>query len=178
MELDEVKETTQRLGYATKKSQPETPQLSIENAPNRQPMENNEGVVYVVELENTLKNMTDNSGFFKTYCDCEHGWMWNGYPIKNTRGTEIEINHKKFNITPAFQKVLSNSSNKPLKKINDKDREILDNILQSLDFENYKAIRGESKPVRFKQSKTNFKKQFEGPWTKNYHPFKHNRYLH
>ena len=31
-------------------------------------------------------------------------------------------------------------------------------ILESLDFENYKAIRGESKSGRFTQSKTNFKK--------------------
>ena len=32
-----------------------------------------------------------------------------------------------------------------MNKLKDKDREIFNNILESLDFENYKAIRGESK---------------------------------
>ena len=31
------------------------------------------------------------------------------------------------------------------------------NILESLDFENYKAIRGETKSARYKYSKSNFK---------------------
>ena len=55
--LDEVKETTQTIGDVKKESQPETPQLAIENTPNHQPIENNEGVIYDVELENTLNNM-------------------------------------------------------------------------------------------------------------------------
>ena len=46
-----------------------------------------------------------------------------------------------------------------MKKLNDQDREIFINNLESLDFENYKAIRGgESKSGKYKQSKTNFKK--------------------
>ena len=44
-----------------------------------------------------------------------------------------------------------------MKKLND-ECEISNNILESLDFENYKAIRGESKSGRYKHSKTNFKK--------------------
>ena len=59
----EVKETTQQIGDVIKGSQPETPQLAIESTPNHQPIENNEGVGYDVELENTLKNMTGNSRF-------------------------------------------------------------------------------------------------------------------
>ena len=43
-------------------------------------------------------------------------------------------------------------------KLNDKDKEITINILESLVFENYKAIRGESKSSRHKFSKTNFQK--------------------
>ena len=45
-----------------------------------------------------------------------------------------------------------------MKKLNDQDREIFINILENLDFENYKAIRGESKSGRYRQSKTNFRK--------------------
>ena len=39
--------------------------------------------------------------------------------------------------------MLTDSTNIPLKKLNDKDREIFTNILESLNFENYKAMRGE-----------------------------------
>ena len=84
--------------------------------------------------------------------------MRNGYPVKILGGTEVEINDKKFNITPGIQKVLTDTSNIPLKKLNDKDDELFINISESLDFENYKAIRGESKSGRYKQSQTNFEK--------------------
>ena len=45
-------------------AQPETPQAAIENTLAPQPVENNEGVIYDVELENTLNNMKNNTGFF------------------------------------------------------------------------------------------------------------------
>ena len=94
--LDEVKETTQELGEVNKKSQPNTPQLAIENTPStHQPIENNEGSIYDVELENTLNNMKKNTVFFRTKHDPEHGWMLNNHPINKLRGTEIEISGKK-----------------------------------------------------------------------------------
>ena len=46
--LDEVKKTTQDLGDVIKESQPETPQLAIEDTPTHQPIENNEGVIYMM----------------------------------------------------------------------------------------------------------------------------------
>ena len=46
----------------------------------------------------------------------------------------------------------------PLKKLKEKDRKLITNILKSFDVENCKAIRGESKSGRYKQSKTIFKK--------------------
>ena len=51
--LDEVKQSTHKLGDVIKESQPETSELAKENTPTHQPIENNEGVVYYVELENT-----------------------------------------------------------------------------------------------------------------------------
>ena len=92
--LDEVKETTQESWDVFKNSQPVPPQLAIENTPTLQPIENNEGVIFDVELENTTKNMRENTGFFKTHADPERGWMLNTYPIKMLRGTEVEINEK------------------------------------------------------------------------------------
>ena len=58
--FDEKKETIQKIGDVSKESQPETPQLAIKNTPNHQPIENNEGVIFDVELENTLNNMKHN----------------------------------------------------------------------------------------------------------------------
>ena len=46
-----------------------------------------------------------------------------------------------------------------MKKLNDKVIELLNNILESLGFEKYRALRGESKSSRYKQSETNFKKK-------------------
>ena len=116
--------------------------------------------------------MTTNTGFFKTYYHRDCGWMWNGYPIEMIAGTELEINDKKFNITPVIQKVLTDTSNIPLKKLNDKDRKIFINITNSPDFENYKAVSGKSKSARYKQSKSNFKKRFsEGHGSKIFLPF-------
>ena len=67
IKLDEVKESTEKLGDVIEESQAETPQLAIENTPTTdQPIEHIEGVVYDVELENTLKNLEkDNTGFLK-----------------------------------------------------------------------------------------------------------------
>ena len=75
---DELKKSTQELGKVFKKSQPNALPLAIENTPNtHQPIENNEGVIYDVELENTLKSMENSTGFFKTKHDRERGWMLN-----------------------------------------------------------------------------------------------------
>ena len=50
--------------------------------------------------------------------------MWNGYPVKILGATEVEINYKINNITPGIQKILTDTSNIPMKKLNYKDREI------------------------------------------------------
>ena len=56
-----INDSTQKLGEVIK----ETPSLAIESTPT-QPIKNYEGVIYDVELENTLKKMTTNTRFFKT----------------------------------------------------------------------------------------------------------------
>ena len=83
------------MGDVFKETQPETPQLAIENTRTNQPKENDKGVLYEVELENTLKNTSVKNGFFKNFYDRERCWMMKGYPIKISNGTEIEINGKK-----------------------------------------------------------------------------------
>ena len=46
-----------------------------------------------------------------------------------------------------------------MKKLNNQEQEVYNNILETLDFENYKPISGESKFGRYKQSKSNFNKR-------------------
>ena len=58
--------------------------------------------------------------------------MWNGYPVKMLCGTEVEIIDKKINITPDLQKDFTQTSNIPVKKLNDQDWEIYENILETL----------------------------------------------
>ena len=155
--LDEEKETTQKIGDVIKESQQETPQPAIEHTLLPRPIENNEGLIYDVELENTLKNMTINNGFFKTYFDRERGWNWNGHTVKMIPGTEVKINDKVFNITPKLQKVFNQTSNIPLKKLNDQDWEIYKIFLETLNFKKYVPKSGENESGRYRYSKTNFK---------------------
>ena len=63
--LDEVKETTSKVGDVFRESKQKTPQLAIENTQTPQPIENIEGILYDVELEINLTNMRDNSGFLQ-----------------------------------------------------------------------------------------------------------------
>ena len=94
-------------------------------------------------------------------------WIWNGDPVKMLRGTELEIKYKKFNKTPNLQKVITETSNIPLKKLNDQEREIYNTILEALDFNNYKPKSDESKSGRYKQSKSNLnKRNLEGEGVK------------
>ena len=111
------------------------------------------------ELENTFKNMTTNTGLYKTYYDREIGWIWNGHPIEMIGGTEVEINNKIFNIRQGIQNVFTQTSNIPLKELNNQEREIYNNILKTLDFEKYKPKFGDSKSYRYKQFKSNFNKR-------------------
>ena len=74
-------------------------------------------------------------------------------------GNKLKISENIFEITPGIQKVFTQTSNIPLKKLNNQGREVYNNILETLDFENYKPISGESKSGRYKESKSNFNKR-------------------
>ena len=136
--IDEVKEFPQKLGKFIKEYQPKKPQLSDENTPTRQLIEHEEGAIYDVELEDTLKNIRDNLGFFKTHEDSERRWMLKNYPIKMLRGTEVEIDDKEYNITPAIQKVFTDKSYITAKSMNDMEKLVLRDILQKTEF--YKRL--------------------------------------
>ena len=64
-------------------------------------------------------------------------------------GSKPKINDNIYDMTPGIQKRLTDTSNNPLKKLNDKDNEIIINISESFDFESCQTIRGESKSSRY-----------------------------
>ena len=146
--LDEVKESTQEVSEIIRKNN--TPQLAIENThqpaientPAPQPIENKEGRVYDVEIENTLNKMKDNIGFSKTYHDPQRGWTMNNYPIKTLRGTKVKINENKYNISPGIRNVLVDKSYDTAKSMTDKDKVILRDILQKTGSYNRKPTTG------------------------------------
>ena len=124
-----IKESTQNLGNVIKENN--TPQLAIEYTP--QPaIENNEGMIYDVELENTLNEMKDNTGFFKSSHGRQRGWMINNYPIEMVGGTKVKINNNEYNITSGLQKVLTDKSYDTANSMNDMEKVIFRDILQKL----------------------------------------------
>ena len=188
--LDEsTKKINEELGNVIKESntpQPaieNTPQPAIENTPSHQPIENNEGVIYDVELENTLKNMKENIGFIKTHEDPQRGWILNDYPVKMLRGTEVEINDRKYDKTPGIQKVCTDATYNTAKSRSDMEKLVFRDILQKTDYYKRLPTKGRmSGRDRYTKNDLdndvrrilNLDTKLKGRGIeKNYHPFKH-----
>ena len=56
--------------------------------------------------------------------------MLNIRSIKILRGTDVEININKYNITPGFQRVFTDKSYNTIKSMNDMDKVVLRDILR------------------------------------------------
>ena len=88
--------------------------------------------------------MQNQKGFIKIVERSNGDIFWNGSPVEKLGGNKLKIEEDIYNLTENLQNVLNNTSNLPLKKLNDKDKEIYDKILDCIDFKNYKPIRGET----------------------------------
>ena len=155
--LDTINESTKQLGEVIEKSQPENiiPQPAIEHTPAPQPIENNEGLIYDVELENRISNMKKQKRFFNIQERNNGDITWNGFPVEKIGGKKLKIDEDVYNTSDDLQSVFTITSNIPLKKSNDEDMEKYKNVLKNLGFKIYKAIRGDTKPARYKYSKKN-----------------------
>ena len=140
-----IKESTQNLGNVIKENN--TPQLAIENIPIHQPIEDNEGRVYDVQLENTLNKMADNTGFFKTHYDQQRGWMLNNIPIKSPGGTKIQVDENEYDLTKGIRNVLTKKTYKSVKSLNDNEKVVLRDFLSKTGYYSQKPTRG--KPSGF-----------------------------
>ena len=138
---DVIKESTQNLGNVRKDNN--TPHLAIENTPTtQQPIENNEGNIYDVELENTLNKMKDNTGFFKTQHKPLRGWILNNFSIGTPGGTEVEISGNKYDITPGLQKVFTDTKYETAKSMSDTEKVVFRDILSKTGYYNRKPTKG------------------------------------
>ena len=136
-----IKESTQSLGNAIKENN--TPQLAIENTPTIQPaIENNDGITYDVQLENTFNNMKDNTGFFRTLYDPQRGWILNNYPIEMLGGTKIRINENEYHIIPGLQRVFTDTKYETAKSMSDAEKVVFRDILQKTNYNTYKRGKG------------------------------------
>ena len=76
-------------------------------------------------MENTLNKMEDNTGFFKTHCDQQRGWMLNNIPIKSPCGTVIQVKENEYDLTKAIRNVLTKKTYKSVKSLNDNEKVVL-----------------------------------------------------
>ena len=145
-----IEESTQNLENVIKENN--TPQLAIENTPTiqpatentpiHQPIEDNEGRVYSVELENTLNNMAENTGFFKTHYDKQRGWMMNNIPIKSPGGTKIQNYEDEYDLTKGIRNVLIKKTYKSIKSLNDNEKVVLRDFLSKTGYYSRKPTKG------------------------------------
>ena len=86
--------------------------------------------------------MTDITSFFKTYHDPQRGWTINNHPIKMLRGTNVEIDENKSNISPGIRKVFVDQSYDFSKSMTVSGKFIFRDILQITGYYNRKPTKG------------------------------------
>ena len=138
---DIIKESTQNLGNVIKNNN--TPHLARENTPTtQQPIENNEGNIYDVELGNTLNKTKDNTGFFKTQHKPLSGWILNIFSIGTPGGSEVENSGNKYDITPGLLKVFTDTKYETAESLSVTEKVVLRDILSKTGYYNRKPTKG------------------------------------
>ena len=101
--INEVIESTQKLPEIVIESI--TPQLAIETTHSALPTESEQiqpGVIYDTSVENTLKIMKNNIGFFNIEETNNGEVNWNGFPVEKTGGSKLKINENIYGTTPSI----------------------------------------------------------------------------
>ena len=158
--LDEVNKSTKKLGDIVQEKI--TPQLAIKNNQddnqNILPIDNGQiqsGVIYDTSLENTLSNMKKQKGFFNIE-EIDGEIFWNKIPVEILGDSTIKINNDdEYKLSADLRNVFIDTTGKSLKKLNDVDRVMYQNIVRSLGFYKYIPKQGESNSGRYKYTKNN-----------------------
>ena len=80
-------------------------------------------MIYDTSLENTLSNMQNQKGSLKIEERSNGDRFWKGFLDEKLVHNKLKINDVDYNIGNDLQKVFTNTSNIPLKKLNDKERQ-------------------------------------------------------
>ena len=91
-------------------------------------------------------------GFFKIREDKNRQRLWNGIPIQTPRDSIVEVEGKKFNITPNLQKVFTYTTGKSLKKLDKAENRTYKKLLETLSYESFKPKSGEITSGRYKNT--------------------------
>ena len=143
---EKLDDTSKRLENVIKENN--TPQLAIENTPIFQPaientpIEENEGRINDIQLENTLNKMADNTGVFKTHYDQQRGWMLNNIPIKSPGGTKILVDENEYDLTKGIRNVLTKNTSESIKSLNNNEKVVLRDFLSKTGYYNRKPTKG------------------------------------
>ena len=83
--------------------------------------------------------------------------MLNNHPVKMIRGTELEIDEKKYNISPGLLKVFTNQSYEPAESMTDTEKLVFRDILRETDYYNRKPTKrrltGHDRYIRYNLDK-------------------------
>ena len=82
--------------------------------------------------------MKENIGYFKTHEDPQRGWILKICPAKMLHGTEVEINDRKYDISPGIQEVFTDTTYNTAKSMSDMEKLVFRDILQKTDY--YKRL--------------------------------------
>ena len=85
--------------------------------------------------------MKNNTGFCKTYHDPQRAWLLNSYPIRMLRGTNVEVNENKYNLTPGLQKVFITQSYDSAKSMNKTVKLVFRDIIEKTGYYNRKPLK-------------------------------------
>ena len=136
--LDEVKETTKKLGDVIKNSKPETPHLAIANT--QTPAI--EKTSTSQSLRDTLSFMKKSKNFFKLEQDGDKVF-WNQIPTKALGENRISINNQEYDIKPNIQEYFTNTQ-QTTKNMDDEDKTTVYNILKNLGFYSTRHTKGKN----------------------------------
>ena len=102
----------------------------------------------------SLSNLKKQKVFFKTVEGPNVDIFWNGIPIEILGNSTIEIDDDDYDITTNLQNDFTKTSNISRKKLSVVDRVMYQDILKSLDYENYKPNLEKLNQVNINTQKT------------------------
>ena len=152
--LDEVKESTKKLGDVIKNSKPETPQLAIANT--QTPAILNTTISN--SLRDTLSFMKKSKNFFKLKKDGNEVF-WNKTPIKAFGDNRISIKDQEYDIKPNIQEYFTNTR-QTTKNMDNEDKLTVYDILKNTCFYSMRHTKVLNS-VRFKDAFYNLPKEID-----------------